>query len=201
MNERATPGAPSGVWIRSKVNFMAAASNGVPSWNFTFRRRWNVYVLPSGEISHFSASPGFTLPSFGSMATSVSINWMRILRVAARLVMCGSSVSMSWRAAKTSRPPAFAATLGRGTATHMSAVTSASQGVIRPSERRASMAASLLDHEHLVGGELGREHLGAIVADDRHVLQVEKAGAGIEPMRLEGEHHALFQCKVAAARD
>src|SRR5215831_7384539 len=33
---------------------------------------------------------------------------MRILRVAARLVMCGSSVSMSWRAAKTSLPPGFA---------------------------------------------------------------------------------------------
>src|SRR5207237_5990447 len=30
---------------------------------------------------------------------------MRILRVAARLVMCGSSVSMSWRAAKTILPP------------------------------------------------------------------------------------------------
>ena len=99
MNERATLGAPSGVWMRSKVNFMAAASNGVPSWNFTFRRRWKVYVLPSGEVSHFSASPGFTLPSFGSMTTSVSMNWMRILRVAARLVMWGSRVSMSCRAA------------------------------------------------------------------------------------------------------
>src|SRR5436305_10763218 len=33
---------------------------------------------------------------------------MRILRVAARLVMCGSSVSMSWRAAKTILPPALA---------------------------------------------------------------------------------------------
>jgi hypothetical protein len=42
MNERATPGAPSGVWMRSKVNFMAAASKGVPSWNFTLRRRWKV---------------------------------------------------------------------------------------------------------------------------------------------------------------
>src|SRR2546430_17120677 len=33
---------------------------------------------------------------------------MRILRVAARLVMCGSSVSMSWRAAKTILPPGLA---------------------------------------------------------------------------------------------
>src|SRR5438309_8981076 len=33
---------------------------------------------------------------------------MRILRVAARLVMCGSSVSMSWRAANTILPPGLA---------------------------------------------------------------------------------------------
>jgi hypothetical protein len=33
---------------------------------------------------------------------------MRIFRVAARLVMCGSSVSMSWRAASTILPPALA---------------------------------------------------------------------------------------------
>src|SRR6266849_6514965 len=200
MNERATLGAPSGVWMRSKVNFIAAASNGVPSWNFTFRRRWKVYALPSGAISHFSARPGFTLPSFGSMTTSVSMNWMRILRVAARLVMCGSRVSMSCRAAKTSRPPAFAATVGRGTATPPSTVTRTSQGVISRNTRRAGMAASLLDHEHLVGGELRREQLGPCAADDRHILEVEKAGAGIEPVRLEGEHHALLQREVAAAR-
>src|SRR5882762_10747593 len=42
------------------------------------------------------------------MTVSVSVNWMRILRVAARLVMCGSSVSMSWRAAKTILPPGLA---------------------------------------------------------------------------------------------
>jgi len=35
---RATPGAPRGSWIRSSVNLTAAASNGVPSWNFTFLR-------------------------------------------------------------------------------------------------------------------------------------------------------------------
>src|ERR1700730_3621306 len=140
-------------------------------------------------MSHFSASPGFTLPSFGSMTTSVSMNWRRILRVAARFVMCGSRVSMSCRAANTSRPPTFAATLGRGTATQMSAVTRASQRLIRPSERRVGMAASLLDHEHLVGGELGRKQLGAVAADDRHILKMEKARAGIETVRLGGEHH------------
>src|SRR6201999_493737 len=29
-------------------------------WNLTPWRRWNVYVLPSGETSHFSARPGST---------------------------------------------------------------------------------------------------------------------------------------------
>jgi len=41
-NARATPGAPSGSWMRSNVNFTLPASNGVPSWNFTLRRSLNV---------------------------------------------------------------------------------------------------------------------------------------------------------------
>src|SRR5713226_303782 len=48
------------------------------------------------------------LPSLGLITVRVSVNWMRIFRVAARLVMCGSSVSMSWRAATTTLPPGFA---------------------------------------------------------------------------------------------
>src|SRR5947199_290775 len=43
---------------RSKFQTMAAASSGVPSWNFTDRRSWNVHTLPSRETSHFSASAG-----------------------------------------------------------------------------------------------------------------------------------------------
>src|SRR5436309_13566263 len=51
------------------------------------------------------------------------MNWMRILRVAARLVMCGSSVSMSWRAAKTILPPGFACAYTVSGATRRSSTT------------------------------------------------------------------------------
>ena len=37
---------------RWKLNSTAAEFIGVPSWNFTFGRSLNVYVLPSGEIVH-----------------------------------------------------------------------------------------------------------------------------------------------------
>ena len=49
-------------------------------------------------------------------------------------------------------------------------------------------------------GGIRREQLGPGLADDRHILEVEKTGAGIEPVRLEGQHHALLQREVAAAR-
>src|SRR5437867_9712890 len=42
------------------------------------------------------------------MTVSVSVNWMRILRVAARLVTCGSIVLKSCRAANKSLPPGLA---------------------------------------------------------------------------------------------
>src|SRR5215471_8757076 len=45
---------------RSIENTTAAALNGVPSWKRTPWRRWKVYVLPSGEISHEVASSGTT---------------------------------------------------------------------------------------------------------------------------------------------
>src|SRR5579864_1998680 len=43
---------------RSKFHLMAAASSGVPSWNFTPWRILNVYTLPSGDTCHDSASTG-----------------------------------------------------------------------------------------------------------------------------------------------
>ena len=45
---------------RSKFQTTALASNGSPSWNFTFFRSWSVQVLPSAEASAFSASAGWT---------------------------------------------------------------------------------------------------------------------------------------------
>ena len=49
---------PSTVWARSMLALTAAASNGVPSWNVTPSRRWNVSVVPSSLNSHSVASPG-----------------------------------------------------------------------------------------------------------------------------------------------
>ena len=45
---------------RSKFQTTALASNGSPSWNFTFFRSWSVQVLPSADASAFSASAGWT---------------------------------------------------------------------------------------------------------------------------------------------
>src|SRR5213594_4970584 len=45
---------------RSKFHTTAAASSGLPSWNFTLRRSWNVHTRPSLDTSHFSASAGST---------------------------------------------------------------------------------------------------------------------------------------------
>ena len=45
---------------RSKFQTTAFASNGSPSWNFTFLRSLSVHTLPSAEASAFSASAGWT---------------------------------------------------------------------------------------------------------------------------------------------
>ena len=44
--------------------------SGVPSWNVTPSRRWNVRVVPSADASQLSARPGTTLRSWSS---SVSV--------------------------------------------------------------------------------------------------------------------------------
>ena len=49
------------VMCRSSVNFTASASNGSPSWNFTFGRSLIVTVFPSSEVSCESASCGTML--------------------------------------------------------------------------------------------------------------------------------------------
>src|SRR5207247_2302462 len=45
---------------RSKFQTTLAASSGVPSWNRTLRRSWNVQTRPSPDTSHRSASAGST---------------------------------------------------------------------------------------------------------------------------------------------
>ena len=59
------------VMCRSSVNFTASASNGSPSWNFTFGRSLIVTVLPSCEVSCESASCG-TMLRLPSMSNSLS---------------------------------------------------------------------------------------------------------------------------------
>ena len=53
-------------------NFTASALNGVPSWNFTPFRSLKVYVRPSFEIVHDSASPGTIWVLSSGNVTSVS---------------------------------------------------------------------------------------------------------------------------------
>ena len=57
----------SGFSRRSKETFTSAELNGCPSCHFTFLRRWNVYVFPSGDTVQRSArSPITLLGSSGS---------------------------------------------------------------------------------------------------------------------------------------
>jgi hypothetical protein len=58
------------VFMRSKLNFAAAASKSVPSWNFTPRRSLKTSVLGSGWVQD-SARPGL-MPSLMSRVTSGS---------------------------------------------------------------------------------------------------------------------------------
>src|SRR5258706_102649 len=53
--------AGSSIW--SKFALTAAASRGVPSWNFTPCLIFNVYVSPSGDVVQDAPSQGTTLPS------------------------------------------------------------------------------------------------------------------------------------------
>jgi hypothetical protein len=48
---------------RSKVYFTSADVMGLPEWNLTPERRWNVYTFPSGLISQLVARPGLNEPS------------------------------------------------------------------------------------------------------------------------------------------
>ena len=53
-------------------NFTASALSGVPSWNLMPFRSLNVYLRPSFEIVHDSASPGTIWVLSSAKATSVS---------------------------------------------------------------------------------------------------------------------------------
>ena len=56
---------------RSSENFAASASNGSPSWNFTFGRSLMVTDLPSCDVSWLRASCG-TTASFSFTSNSLS---------------------------------------------------------------------------------------------------------------------------------
>ncbi len=86
---------------RSKFQTTAAASSGLPSWNFTPLRIWNVHTLPSFETSHFSASAGSTSVVAPRYFTSPS-NICRVRREEMPSVMtAGSSWTGSPCAPKT----------------------------------------------------------------------------------------------------
>ena len=61
----------SGLRMRSNDAFTSAEEKGCPSCHLTPRRRWNVYVLPSGEAVQRSArSPAILVGSSGSQCSS-----------------------------------------------------------------------------------------------------------------------------------
>ncbi|MNL45829.1 hypothetical protein D3C87_1685050 [compost metagenome] len=51
----------AGSRMRSSENFTSSAVSGVPSWNFTFGRRWKMMLRASG-CSQRSARRGTTAP-------------------------------------------------------------------------------------------------------------------------------------------
>ena len=75
---------------RSMFHTTAAASSGAPSWNFTFRRSWNVHTVPSRETSHFSARAGSTSVVAPRYFTRPSKTW-RVMRDEIPSVMTAGS--------------------------------------------------------------------------------------------------------------
>ncbi len=58
--------------MRANEKRTASAVTGSPLWNFAFFARWNVQVLASGELSHFSASQGTISGGLPTYFTSAS---------------------------------------------------------------------------------------------------------------------------------
>ena len=62
-----------GETMRWKVALTSSAVSSAPSWNLTPLRRWKVYFLPSGAMSHFQARSGMIVcPSRGSRRIRLS---------------------------------------------------------------------------------------------------------------------------------
>ena len=61
----------AGLMMRSRLRFIDAASNGVPSWNLTPSRSVNVNFRPSPSMTQVVARPGMMV-ALSSSATSVS---------------------------------------------------------------------------------------------------------------------------------
>ncbi len=89
------------MYQRSKFAQTAAASNGVPSVNFTPSWRWKVQALPSAEVSQLLASSGTTsvLPGLRSIRPSKICLVTR--NVSPSLAKAGSRVVGSADAANT----------------------------------------------------------------------------------------------------
>ena len=81
---------------RSMLSATAAASHGVPSWNVTPGRRWNVIESPSGAVSHEVASAGSTSEPPYRNRTSVSNTFDSSSAVSPSVASAGSAVSESF---------------------------------------------------------------------------------------------------------
>ena len=67
------------MYQRSKLAQTASALNGVPSWNLTPSRRWNVHVRPSLLVSHDVARDGTTSEVPGFCANAGLVIAQRVL--------------------------------------------------------------------------------------------------------------------------
>src|SRR6266540_80510 len=100
-----------GPMARSMLKRTASALNGLPSWNFTPFRRWNVHVISSLASSQRSARSG-TISPFASTKTSPLNRWRTMAIPSMPCVCCGSSVVTSVPCATVSS--SFAAWDGPG---------------------------------------------------------------------------------------
>src|SRR5689334_13922775 len=87
--------------VRTNDHRTASAVTGSPEWKRAFLTSRNAHVLPSAEVSHFSASHGTISPPGPTYFTSPSYSACCIMRIDQSYLMLGSIVGTSCRPAKT----------------------------------------------------------------------------------------------------
>src|SRR5919204_6124782 len=163
---------------RSKLKQTAAALNGVPSWNFTPRRRRKVHVRRSLLVFHFVASFGTTLVPPWATPTRPSSIWLTIRGVfqSPSPANAASSAIGSTSIPKTNVPPLRA--VARAAAPPDVATATASIAMTRPIgsqrqfPRRASSARRDPD-DAVTDCDSARPCAGSNSFDDPHRIRID----------------------------